>query len=101
VEALVLLPLFLRVGSAMMCRTIVVLQYCRRSVSFLNYWFSGHMYEDLKGQLEDCQHGYVKGRSTVSDLLEYFSFVLKSIENGCQVDLIYLESEFIKLVFSD
>jgi hypothetical protein len=33
-----LLPLFLRVGNAMMCRTIVVLQYCRRSASFLNYW---------------------------------------------------------------
>jgi hypothetical protein len=31
-----LLPLFLRVGSAMK----VVLQYCRRSVKFLNYWFT-------------------------------------------------------------
>jgi hypothetical protein len=37
------------------------------------------------------QHGYVKGRSTVSNLLEYFYFVLKSIENGCQVDLIYTD----------
>jgi hypothetical protein len=35
-----LLPLFLKVGSAMMCQTIVVLQYYRRSVSFLNYWFT-------------------------------------------------------------
>jgi hypothetical protein len=34
------LPLFLRVGSAMMCRTIVVLQYCRRLVNFLNYWLT-------------------------------------------------------------
>jgi hypothetical protein len=38
-----------------------------------------HMHEDLKGQLADCQHGFVKGRSTVSNLLEYSSLVL-SIE---------------------
>jgi hypothetical protein len=42
------------------------------------------MYEDLKGQLADCQHGFVTGRSTVSNLL-----VLKSIEDGCQVNSIY------------
>jgi hypothetical protein len=34
----------------------------------------------IKGQLADCQHGFVKGRSTVSNLLEYSSFVLKSID---------------------
>jgi hypothetical protein len=49
------------------------------------------MYEDLNGQLSDCQHGFVKGRSTVSNLLEYSSFVLKSIEVGCQVNSIYTE----------
>jgi hypothetical protein len=48
-----------------------------------------HMYEELKGQLVDCQHGFVKGRSTVSNFFEYFSLVLKSIEDGCQVDSIY------------
>jgi sterol desaturase/sphingolipid hydroxylase (fatty acid hydroxylase superfamily) len=50
-----------------------------------------HMYEDLKSQLANCQHGFVKSMSTVSNLLEYSSFVLKSIENGCQVDLIYTD----------
>jgi hypothetical protein len=49
------------------------------------------MYENLKGQLADCQHGFVKGRSTVSNLLEYSSFVLTSIEDGCQVDSIYTD----------
>jgi hypothetical protein len=44
------------------------------------------MYEDLKSRLTDCQHGFVKGRSTVSNSLEYSTFVLKSIEDGCQVD---------------
>jgi hypothetical protein len=28
-----------------------------------------YMYEDLKGQLADCQHGFVKGRSVVSNFL--------------------------------
>jgi hypothetical protein len=50
-----------------------------------------HMYEDLKGQLVDCRHGFVEGRSTVSNLLEYSSFVLKSIDDGCQVDSIYTD----------
>jgi hypothetical protein len=39
--------------------------------------------QDLKGCLVDCQHGFVKGRSTVSNLLEYSFFVLKSIEDCC------------------
>jgi hypothetical protein len=29
--------------------------------------------------LPDCQHGFVRGSSIVSDLLEYSSFVWKSI----------------------
>jgi hypothetical protein len=33
----------------------------------------GQMYEDLKDRLADCQHGIVKDRSTVSNLLEYSS----------------------------
>jgi hypothetical protein len=41
-----------------------------------------YMYEDLKSQLADCQHGFFKGRSTVSNLLEYSSFVLKSFWMG-------------------
>jgi hypothetical protein len=31
-------------------------------------------------------NGFVKGRSSVSNLLEYSPFVLKSIESGCQMD---------------
>jgi hypothetical protein len=42
----------------------------------------------------NCQHGCVKGRSTVSNLLEYFSFFLKSIEDGCHVDSIH--TDFLK-----
>jgi hypothetical protein len=44
------------------------------------------MYDNLRGRLVDCPHGFVKGRLTVSNLLKYSSFVLKSFEDGCQVD---------------
>jgi hypothetical protein len=50
-----------------------------------------YMYEDLKGQLADCQHGFVKGRWTVLNLLEYSPFILKSIEDGFQVDSIFTD----------
>jgi hypothetical protein len=49
------------------------------------------MYEDLKGQLAVCQHGFFNDRSTVSNSLENSSFVLKSIEDGCRVDSIYTD----------
>jgi hypothetical protein len=35
------------------------------------------------------QHGFMKNRSTVTNLLEYVSFVLNLIEEGCQVDSVY------------
>jgi hypothetical protein len=44
-------------------------------------------------------HGFVKGMSTVSNQLEYSSFVLKSIEDGCQVESIYTDfsKAFVKV----
>jgi hypothetical protein len=52
------------------------------------------MYEDLKNLISVNQHGFMKNRSTVTSLLEYTSFVLNSIEEGCQVDFDY--SDFLK-----
>jgi hypothetical protein len=67
-------------------------------LSAIARWFKLLVYrvinEDLKGRFADCQHGFDNGRSTVSYcsyLLDYFSFVLMSIEDGCQVDLIYTD----------
>jgi hypothetical protein len=47
------------------------------------------MYKDLEGYMTECYHGFVMGRSSVLNLLEYSTFVLNSIESGCQVDSIY------------
>jgi hypothetical protein len=66
-------------------RGIAILSTAGKLFELLIYRY---IYEDLKDQLADCQHGFIKGRSTVSNLLEYSSFVLKSIEDGCQVDSI-------------
>jgi hypothetical protein len=49
------------------------------------------MYKDLQRLISENQHGYVKGRSTVPNLLEYTSFILKSVEDGLQVDCIYTD----------
>jgi hypothetical protein len=71
---------------------LVVLQYCRPTVGKLfELLVYRHTYEELKGHLADCQQCFIKGRSTVSNLLEYSSFVLKSIEDGCHVDSIYTD----------
>jgi hypothetical protein len=47
------------------------------------------VYDDLKNLISDNQHGFMKNRSTVTNLLEYASFVLNSIEEGWQVDSVY------------
>jgi hypothetical protein len=51
----------------------------------------------LRCRLTDCQYEFVKGRSTVLNLLEYFSFVLKSIVNVCQVDYTDFSKAFDKV----
>jgi hypothetical protein len=43
------------------------------------------MYEDLKNLIFVSQHSFRKNRSTVTNLLEYASFVLNSIDEGWQV----------------
>jgi hypothetical protein len=49
------------------------------------------MYDDLKKLIYVNQHGFIKNRSTVMNLLECASFVLNSIEEGWQVDSIYTD----------
>jgi hypothetical protein len=49
------------------------------------------MYDDLKNLISVNQHGLMKNRSTVTNLLEYTYFVLNSIKEGWQVDLVYTD----------
>jgi hypothetical protein len=52
------------------------------------------LYNDLKNLMSINQHGFMKNRSTITNLLEYASFVLNSIEDGNQVDSIYFSKAF-------
>jgi hypothetical protein len=47
------------------------------------------MYNDLKKLISTNQHGFMKNRSTIADLLDLF--VLNSIEDGYQVDSVYTD----------
>jgi hypothetical protein len=51
------------------------------------------MYNDLKNLMSINQHGFMKNRLTITNLLEYAytSFVLNSIEDGNRVDSIYTD----------
>jgi hypothetical protein len=52
------------------------------------------MYNDLNKIMSINQHGFMKNRSTITNLLKYAFFVLNSIEDGNQVDSIY--TDFLK-----
>jgi retron-type reverse transcriptase len=49
------------------------------------------MYIDLKNLMSINQHGFMKHRSTITNLLEYASFVLNSIVDGNQVGSIHTD----------
>jgi hypothetical protein len=40
----------------------------------------------IRPQISVMQHGFMKGRSTVTNLVEFYNFVIDKIENGHQID---------------
>ena len=50
--------------------------------------------EDISGQLYNLQHGFLKGKSTTSQLLEVLNEIGEMLDNRVQVDTIYLD--FVK-----
>jgi hypothetical protein len=51
----------------------------------------GYIFFSVKSVIPTVQHGFVNGRSTVTNLIEFISFVTKKIEAGVQVDAIYTD----------
>jgi hypothetical protein len=43
----------------------------------------------VKSIITPHQHGFFSGRSTVTNLIEFTSFVLNAVENGLRIDSIY------------
>jgi hypothetical protein len=45
----------------------------------------------VKSSIMSAQHGFFKFRSTVTNSIEFTSYVLNCMENGMQVDAIYTD----------
>lgn len=45
----------------------------------------------LKHVISESQHGFFTGRSTTTNLIEFFSYVVSVVESGGQVDVIYTD----------
>ena len=50
-----------------------------------------HLNYHMKNIIDDSQHGFVKGRSTITNLAEFTSCAILGMENHIQTDAIYLD----------
>jgi len=48
-------------------------------------------YQDMRGFYNSCQHGFIKRRSTLTNLLETFDSWTRLLDEGFGVDVIYLD----------
>lgn len=63
---------------------------CAASQIFERLIFS-HLYKNFKSKISLFQHGFVAGRSTVTNLLEYVHNVVVGIAEGGQIDTIFTD----------
>ena len=49
------------------------------------------IFQQVKHRITDKQHGFFKGRSTASNLLEFVSFTLNAMDNGNHVETLYTD----------
>jgi hypothetical protein len=50
-----------------------------------------HLFFAVKSIISPSQHGFVSGRSTVTNLIEFTSYIINNLENGLQIDAIYTD----------
>lgn len=51
------------------------------------------IYSALARSIPDCQHGFLKGRSTTTNLACFSSFVSENMDGGGQIEVIYTDFE--------
>jgi retron-type reverse transcriptase len=51
----------------------------------------GHLFYSIKSSITTRQHGFFSGRSTVTNLIEFTSFIIDKMEDGIQIDSIYTD----------
>ena len=50
-----------------------------------------HCYPHISPQLYQLQHGFLRGRSTVTQLLQVYHDVTESLAKGKEIDIVYLD----------
>ena len=50
-----------------------------------------HSYQHLEPHIYQLQHGFMRGKSTTTQLLEVYHGILESVASGNEVDVIYLD----------
>ena len=50
-----------------------------------------HSYRHLEPHIYQLQHGFMRGKSTTTQLLEVYHGILESVASGNEVDVIYLD----------
>ena len=50
-----------------------------------------HIFNHVKSYMSESQHGFIKHRSTVTNLVTYTDFIAKCIDNKIQVDSVYTD----------
>ncbi|CAB4022590.1 Hypothetical predicted protein, partial [Paramuricea clavata] len=50
-----------------------------------------HSYQHLEPHIYQMQHGFIRGKSTTTQLLEVYHEILESVASGNEVDAIYLD----------
>eukprot|EP00061_Rhincodon_typus_P015711 g43540.t1 len=48
-------------------------------------------YLEVHGKIEQTQHGFIKGNSCLTNLLEFFEEVMSRLDHGEPMDVIYLD----------
>eukprot|EP00061_Rhincodon_typus_P011547 g36638.t1 len=50
-------------------------------------------YLELHGKVGQSKHGFIKGRSCLKNILEFFEEVMSKLDQGEPMDVIYLDFE--------
>lgn len=66
---------------SLLCVTSKVLERC----------IFNHLIDHFGSIFVDCQHGFLKGRSTVTQLLSFLHEIGQSLDKGLQSDIVYLD----------
>ena len=46
---------------------------------------------ETQGLIKDSQHGFVSGKSCLTNLIEFFEGVTKKVDEGSAVDVVYMD----------